>query len=186
MRRTEVLEGVRLMKFRDVFGRCARRELSKLEAAELLGVSERTFRRWCRRFEAEGEAGLHDRRLGLASAKRVPADAAMRVEGLYRERYEGFTARHFHEHLVRDHGFRWGYTWTKTFLHGRGLAMPAARRCTAAISTIASSRGLFASGFRSLAALPRLPSIEDRPLFLEAGTILPGPEPVKATCEKCR
>ena len=128
MRRTEVLEGVRLMKFRDVFGRCARRELSKLEAAELLGVSERTFRRWCRRFEAEGEAGLHDRRLGLASAKRVPADAAMRVEGLYRERYEGFTARHFHEHLVRDHGFRWGYTWTKTFLHGRGLAMPAARR----------------------------------------------------------
>jgi transposase len=127
MRRTEVLEGVRMMKFRDVFGRCARRELSKLEAAELLGVSERTFRRWCRRFEAEGEAGLHDRRLGLASAKRVPADVAMRVERLYRERYDGFTAEHFHEHLVRDHGFRWGYTWTKTFLHGRGLVMPAAR-----------------------------------------------------------
>jgi transposase len=56
MRRTEILEGVRMMRFRDVFGRCERRELSKLEAAELLGIGERQFRRWCRRFEAEGEA----------------------------------------------------------------------------------------------------------------------------------
>ena len=51
--------------------------MSKLEAAELLGISERQFRRWCRRFEAEGEAGLRDRRLGKRSAKRVPTDAAM-------------------------------------------------------------------------------------------------------------
>jgi hypothetical protein len=86
------------------------------------------MRRWCRRFEAEGEAGLADRRLGKASAKRVPADEAMRVARLYRERYDGFTAKHFHEHLVRDHGFRWGYTWTKAFLNGRRLVMPAPRR----------------------------------------------------------
>src|SRR5512132_3925161 len=58
MRRTAILEGVRMMRFLDVFGRCERRELSQLEAAELLGVNERTLRRWCRRFEAEGEAGL--------------------------------------------------------------------------------------------------------------------------------
>jgi transposase len=128
MRRTEVLQGVRMMKFRDVFGRCDRRELSKLEAAELLGIDERTFRRWCRRFEEEGEAGLGDRRLGKASPKRVPADEAMRVAGLYRERYAGFTAKHFHEHLVEDHGFRWGYSWTKGFLHGQGLLQPAPRR----------------------------------------------------------
>jgi hypothetical protein len=35
------------------------------------------------------------------------------VERLYLERYAGFTAKHFHEHLVREHGFRWGYAWTK-------------------------------------------------------------------------
>jgi transposase len=128
MRRTAILEGVRMMRFLDVFGRCERRELSRLEAAELLGVNERTLRRWCRRFEAEGEAGLHDRRLAKASGKRVPVDVAMRVEQLYRQRYDGFTVKHFHEHLVRDHGFRWGYTWTKTFLHRRGLIEPAPRR----------------------------------------------------------
>src|ERR1700720_3907900 len=64
MRRTEVLDGVRMLKFRDVFGRCEQGRLSKLEAAELLGINERTFRRWCRRYEEEGEAGLLDRRLG--------------------------------------------------------------------------------------------------------------------------
>ena len=36
---TAVLQGVRMMRFRDVFGRCEERELSQLEAAELLGVS---------------------------------------------------------------------------------------------------------------------------------------------------
>ena len=51
-------------KFRDVFGRCEEGNLSKLEAAEILGSNERTFRRWCRRYEEEGEAGLLDRRLG--------------------------------------------------------------------------------------------------------------------------
>jgi len=128
MRRTEVLEGVRMLKFRDVFGRCEGGALSQVEAAELLGIGERTFRRWCRRFEEDGEAGLRDRRLGKPSPKRVPARVSAEVETLYRTRYAGFTAKHFHEHLVKDHGFRWGYSWTKTFLHGRSLVRPAPRR----------------------------------------------------------
>ena len=74
---------------------------TSMEAAELLGVSERTFRRWCQRFEDGGEAGLLDRRLGNASGKRVPLDREQEVETLYRTRYSGFTARHFHDHLVR-------------------------------------------------------------------------------------
>jgi|SRR3990170_1907542 len=128
MRRTEVLQGVRMMKFRDVFGRCAEGGLSQLEAAELLGIDERTFRRWCRRYEEDGEAGLLDRRLGKPSAKRVPAAQAEEVERLYRERYAGFTAKHFHEHLVKSHGFGWGYTWTKTYLQDRGYLTKAPRR----------------------------------------------------------
>lgn len=128
MGRTEVLAGVRMMRFRSVFDRCEGSELSKLEAAELLGVAERTFRRWCQRYREAGEAGLADRRLGKPSGRRVPLDEALRVAELYRTRHEGFTAKHFHEHLVRDHGFRWGYTWTKTFLHGQGLLRAAPRR----------------------------------------------------------
>lgn len=128
MRRTEQLQGLRMLKLRDVLGRWDAAELSQLEAAELLGMSERTFRRWARRFEDEGEDGLLDRRLGRRSGRAVPDTICETVEKLYRERYSGFTAKHFHEHLVRDHGFRWGYTWTKTFLQGRGLLARAPRR----------------------------------------------------------
>jgi transposase len=128
MRRTEVLNGVRMLKFRDVFGRCEEGGLSKLEAAELLGINERTFRRWCRRYEEEGEAGLLDRRLGKPSPKRVAAAEGHEVERLYRDRYDGFTAKHFHEHLVQSHGFRWGYSWTKTYLQERGYIQRAPHR----------------------------------------------------------
>jgi transposase len=102
--------------------------MRRTEAAELLGISERTFRRWCQRFGEGGEAGLSDRRLGKGSGKRVPADRADEVEALYRIRYSGFTARHFHEHLVRDHKFNWGYTWTKAFLQSKGLLVRAKTR----------------------------------------------------------
>jgi transposase len=121
MRRTEVLQGLREMKFAAVAGRWEREELSQLEAAEILGVTERTFRRWYRRYEEEGLDGLADRRLGKPSPKRVPAGWEDRVEELYRKRYLGFNAKHFWEHLVKDHDFPFGYTWAKSYLHRRQL-----------------------------------------------------------------
>jgi transposase len=128
MRRSEALQGVRVIKFRSVLDRYEAAELNQMEAAELLGIGERTFRRWRQRFEDEGEAGLLDRRLGKASGKRVPLDREHEVEALYRERYHGFTAKHFHEALVARHNFAWGYTWTRTFLQSKGLLEKAARR----------------------------------------------------------
>ena len=128
MRRSAALQGVRLMRFLDILGRYEAAEFNQLEAAELLGVGERTFRRWRQRFEDDGEAGLLDRRLGKASGKRVPIDREHEVEALYRERYQGFTAKHFHEHLAAKHNFAWSYTWTKTFLQSKGLLEKAKRR----------------------------------------------------------
>jgi transposase len=116
------------MRFLDILGRYEAAEFNQLEAAELLGVDERTFRRWRQRFEDDGEAGLLDRRLGKASGKRVPIDREHEVEALYRERYQGFTAKHFHEHLVAKHNFAWSYSWTKTFLQSKGLLEKAKRR----------------------------------------------------------
>jgi transposase len=128
MRRSEALQGVRMIKFRSVLDRYESSELNQMDAADLLGITERTFRRWCQRYEEGGEAGLLDGRLGHASGKRVPIDRGDEVETLYRTRYSGFTAKHFHEHLVRDHHFNWGYTWTKAFLQSKGLLERAKRR----------------------------------------------------------
>ncbi len=128
MRRTEALQGVRMARFLDILDRWERSELSQEDAAGLLGVSDRTFRRWRDRYEEDGEAGLLDRRLGKPSGKRVPPEWEDEVEALYRHRYAGFRAKHFHEHLEKDHRFRWGYTWTKTFLQSRGLLEKAPRK----------------------------------------------------------
>jgi transposase len=128
MRRMEQRQGLRMLKLRDVLSRWEAGSLSQLEAAELLGMSERTLRRWTRRMEEEGEEGLLDRRLGRRSGRAVPQADAAEVERLYRERYWGFTAKHFHEHLVDTHAFRWGYTWTKTYLQNRGCLAKAPRR----------------------------------------------------------
>ena len=128
MRRTEVLQGLRRMKFEDVYGRWQQRRLSQTEAAEILGMSERTFRRWRDRYQDEGAAGLCDRRLGQASARRVPVDQVQDVLTLYRERYRGFTAKHFHDKLRQHHGFVLGYTWTRLRLQAAGLVAKAPRR----------------------------------------------------------
>lgn len=128
MRRTEVLQGIRLMKFTEIWDRTRRRELSQMEAAEVLGVSERTFRRWRDRFEADGAAGLYDRRLGRVSARRVPVDTAMEVLELFDTRYWDFTAKHFHEKLVSEHGLTPSYNWVRLTLQAHGRKRPAARR----------------------------------------------------------
>jgi transposase len=128
MGRQQWLQELRMMKFESILDRVQERELSQLQAAEVLGMSERTFRRWRDRHEAEGLEGLFDRRLGKASAKRVPVDEIAWVLEQYRTVYEGWTVKHFHDHLIKHHGFRWGYTWTKTQLHAAGLVKPAPRR----------------------------------------------------------
>ncbi len=57
-----------MQKFAGILGRVCGRELSQIQAAEILGVSERTFRRWRDRYEGEGLSGLFDRRPGQAGA----------------------------------------------------------------------------------------------------------------------
>ena len=128
MKRTRWLQERRMQKFRDVLSRWESGALSMLEAGELLGMSERQFRRYRDRYEEQGLEGLIDRRLGKASPKRAPARERERVLQLYRERYEGWNVKHFHEHLRERHNFAWGYTWTKAQLHAAGLVERAKRR----------------------------------------------------------
>ncbi len=128
MRRTEVLQGIRLMKFSEILGRTRSRELSQGEAASVLGVSERTFRRWRERYDAEGAEGLYDRRLGRVSSRRAPVDEVMRVLELFDTRYWDFTAKHFHEKLAEEHGLARSYNWVRLTLQSHGRKRPAARR----------------------------------------------------------
>jgi transposase len=83
------------MRFEGLLERHERGELSQGEAAEMLGVSERTFRRWRDRLRDERPEGLRDRRIGKPSSRRAAAAEILRMLGLYEERYSRFTVKHF-------------------------------------------------------------------------------------------
>lgn len=128
MDRAKVLQGLRKMKFDAMAERWEQGALSQAEAAEILGMSERSFRRWYGRWLEAGEAGLLDRRIGRPSPRRVPETAKAELCRLYRERYADHTVKHFHEQLTKRHNYRLGYTVTKLALHAAGLVKPAERR----------------------------------------------------------
>src|SRR6266436_2949785 len=128
MGRAGVLQGVRQMRFAALLDRHERRELSQQEAAEMLGITERTFRRWRDRLREEGPSGLIDRRIGKPSSRRAATEEILRMLGLYQERYSEFTVKHFHEQLTKRHNYKLGYTVTRLALHSAGLVKPAPKR----------------------------------------------------------
>lgn len=123
-----MLPEVRVARIVEAIGRHRGGALSCAEAAEVLGMSERHFRRLRERYEVEGAEGLIDRRRGRAAGRRVPVDRIEWVLDQYRTRYWDFTAKHFHERLVAEHKFELGYTWTKRVLQEAGLVKRAPKR----------------------------------------------------------
>jgi len=119
---------VRMSRYLDGIHRYKRGRLSCVEAGELLGISERHFRRLLERYEAEGAEGLIDRRRGRKSGRRAPVDRIEFVVEQYRTRYFDFTVKHFHEALCAEHGFALSYSWTKSVLQQRGLVPVSAKR----------------------------------------------------------
>ena len=123
-----VLQEVRQLRFEELYERRQQRILTMAEAGEMLGVTERTFRRWSGRYDAEGADGVQDRRIGRASARAVPVDEARRMLTLYETRYTGWTVKHFHERWQTEHGGTRSYSWTKKTLQAAGQVVRAPRR----------------------------------------------------------
>ena len=119
MRRTEWREETRKMRFEEAYGDWQARRLTQEEAARLLGVCERTFRRYIDRYENAGLEGLIDKRLEQMSHRRAPVDEVMRLVESYRSRHEGWNAKHFHTWYQRDGGTR-SYSWVKNTLQEAG------------------------------------------------------------------
>jgi len=111
----------RAMKMQEIVLRAMSGKLTWLQAADILGLSPRSVRRWRARYERHGYDGLLDRRHGRPSARRVPLAEVERVLRLYRERYLGFNVRHFLEIARREHGVRLSYSFVRQALQGAGL-----------------------------------------------------------------
>src|SRR6266536_2992400 len=118
----------RMMKLQDVLLKAMAKKITWWAAAEIIGVSDRTMRRWRERLEAEGYKGLADRRNGKPSFRRVPLQKVEEVLRLYREVYYDLNLRHFHEKLREQHGIELSYTWVQQALQGAGLVAKRRKR----------------------------------------------------------
>src|SRR6267154_1245554 len=92
----------RTMKVQEVILRAMAKRITWWQAAEIIGISDRSMRRWRERYEEFGYDGLFDRRQGKPSPKRV--EVVEQVLGLYRDRYFALNVRHFpYSYPRQDH-----------------------------------------------------------------------------------
>lgn len=118
------------MKVQEVILKAMAGKLKWWEAAEIVGVTDRTMRRWRERLAEHGYSGLYDYRRKRPSPKRVPVETLEKVLRLYQEKYFDFNVRHFHEKLVEVEGIDLSYTWVRLALQGAGLVKKQQRRGT--------------------------------------------------------
>ena len=128
MNRAAMLREVRMESFERVYGFWRQKRIAQAAASRVLGVTDRTFRRWVARYEAEGMAALRDRRLGC-SARRAPPEEVEAVEALYRVSHRDWNVRHFYDavYVVEGGGTR-SYTWVKNRLQEAGLVKKGRRK----------------------------------------------------------
>lgn len=117
-----------MMKLQDVLLKAMAKKISWVTAAEIIGVTPRTMRRWRERMEEHGYDGLADRRKGKVSTRRVPLQTVEQVLALYQEKYYDLNVRHFCEKLQQEHGIELSYTWVYQALVGANLVQKRRRR----------------------------------------------------------
>jgi len=112
----------RAMRFQEVILQATCGKMSWLQAADVLGISPRTLRRWRVGYERFGLRGLMDKRRVDRAPNAVPEPEVRRWLQAYERHYSGYNLRHFYSMLKRKHGgCRWSYTVVRRALQFAGL-----------------------------------------------------------------
>jgi hypothetical protein len=115
------------MRFEEAYEVWNAGRMTQAEAAGMLGMCERSFRRYLGRYKADGLQGLIDLRLEQASNRRAPVDEVMALTEQYRRQHVGWNVKHYHRWYQRDGGTR-SYTWVKKRLQEAKLVPKAEKR----------------------------------------------------------
>lgn len=115
------------MTFEFLYRAWKSQRISQAGAAKLMGVSDRTFRRYVRRFEEGGSKGLVDRRMLRGSPRRAPANEIKDVVNVYNAQHEGWNVRQFYA-WYRRMGGRRSYNWVRIRLQEAGAVEKLPRR----------------------------------------------------------
>jgi len=97
------------------------RQLSWVQASEILGISARHMRRLQYKVERWGMSAVMDQRGGRPRCKRIKAATIELLCRLKRDVYADFSVRHFYEHVTEKHGVKVSYNWLRLMLQEAGV-----------------------------------------------------------------
>ena len=141
--------------FLEVYDEWAAGRITQTKAAERMGISVRTFRRYVAKYWAGELKLLEDESIDRYSALRAPDEETAELVRLYRQVYSGWNVRHFYEAYRDHHDGRRSRSWV--------------RKCLKGEATGAASRG---NGKRPSPALQPTDCQDDGPVQTEREGVL--------------
>jgi len=117
----QVWREARAMTRREVITKAIAKQLSWVQAAEIVGVTPRQMRRIRWRVEHSGLDAVMDQRGGRPRRKRIKAGTIELLCRLKRDVYPDFSLQHFYEHVTEKHGVNVSYNWLRLMLQEAGV-----------------------------------------------------------------
>jgi transposase len=117
----QVWREARAMTRREVITKAIAKQLSWVQAAEIVGVTPRQMRRIRWRVEHYGQDAVMDQRGGRPRRKRIKAGTIELLCRLKRDVYPDFSLQHFYEHVTEKHQVKVSYNWLRLMLQEAGI-----------------------------------------------------------------
>jgi transposase len=111
----------RAMTRREVITKAIAKQLTWIQASEILNISARHMRRLRRKVECWGMSAVMDQRGGRPRRKRIKAGTIELLCRLKRDVYADFSVRHFYEQVTEKHGLKVSYNWLRLMLQEAGV-----------------------------------------------------------------
>ena len=124
----QIAREAKIMTRKEIILKAINKQITWIQAADIIGVTARQMRRLKTLYERQGYAGLQDHRGGRPRRKRIPLQVIRKLCDLKREIYPDFSVRHFYEYATGKHGLKISYNWARLVLEEAKIVEKAPAR----------------------------------------------------------
>lgn len=112
----------------DLLVKVEEKRLKQMNAAELLGISERHFRRLLKAYREKGPDGIISQKRGKPSNHRLPEEFRKKTLNLIKKKYNDFGPTLIREKLIENHGIKISTETLRTWMLQEGIWHEKRRR----------------------------------------------------------
>lgn len=112
----------------EIIGKVMDGRLERFDGQKILGVSERTLRRYLARYSTDGVAFVRHKNSGKKPKNKISVELKLKVQSLLQEKYFDFNVVHFQEKIFEELGCEVKYETLRKWCHEVHLVKRAKRR----------------------------------------------------------